>query len=138
MPRRDVDCNCEPTSKDKKFASTDVMRMFPTVLWRAELASSLRIRIKRRVFADLDELRSNEQLAEPGQSWQSPQMLQERYAFRELVDVIDEVADKFLDYLNIHCRRIFVTGCWININSPGVAHGIHSHPNNFLSRIYYL
>lgn len=29
-----------------------------------------------------------------------------------------------------------VTGCWINLNGPGVGHRQHSHPNNFLVGVY--
>ena len=127
-----------PTSNDKFFASTEAKRMFPTVLWRAELASSLHTRIKRRIFSDLDELRGNEPPVGPGRTWQSSRTLHHRETFRELVAVIEGAADCFLDYLKIKYRRILVTGCWININAPGATHGIHSHPNNFLSGIYYL
>ena len=31
-----------------------------------------------------------------------------------------------------------ITGLWANMNPKGVAHHIHSHPNNFLSGVYYL
>jgi len=31
-----------------------------------------------------------------------------------------------------------ITGCWANINSAGASHAIHSHPNNFLSGVYYI
>ena len=112
--------------------------MFPTVLWRAELASLLHTRIKQSIFSDLDELRCNEPPVGPGKTWQSPRTLHKRKTFHELVDVIEGAADGFLDYLNINYRKILVTGCWININSPGATHGIHSHPNNFLSGVYYL
>ena len=112
--------------------------MFPTVLWRAELASSLRKRIKRLVLADLEKLRCGDPSVGPGQSWQSPRMLHERDAYRELVDVVHEATNRFLDHLNINYRTVLVTGCWINVNAPGAAHGIHSHPNNFFSGIYYL
>ncbi len=31
-----------------------------------------------------------------------------------------------------------ITGCWANMNPPDAAHGMHSHPNNFLSGVYYV
>jgi uncharacterized protein (TIGR02466 family) len=31
-----------------------------------------------------------------------------------------------------------LTGLWANMNPKGTAHPIHSHPNNFLSGVYYV
>jgi uncharacterized protein (TIGR02466 family) len=31
-----------------------------------------------------------------------------------------------------------ITGCWANLHSPGAAHRAHSHPNNYLSAVYYV
>ena len=31
-----------------------------------------------------------------------------------------------------------ITGCWANILAKGAAHTAHSHPNNFLSGVYYV
>ncbi|MGH8628692.1 MAG: putative 2OG-Fe(II) oxygenase [Gammaproteobacteria bacterium] len=30
------------------------------------------------------------------------------------------------------------TGCWANVNGIGASHGVHTHPNNFLSGVYYV
>ena len=43
-----------------------------------------------------------------------------------------------LDYLRIGEVAFEITGCWANVNAPGVAHRMHSHPNNFLSGVYYV
>ena len=31
-----------------------------------------------------------------------------------------------------------ITGCWANVLAKGAAHRAHSHPNNFLSGVYYV
>lgn len=31
-----------------------------------------------------------------------------------------------------------MTGCWANVLARGAAHRAHSHPNNFLSGVYYV
>ena len=41
------------------------------------------------------------------------------------------------DFLKIECDAFEVTGCWVNIGPIGAAHREHSHPNNFLSGVYY-
>lgn len=43
-----------------------------------------------------------------------------------------------LRHLRIGYDAIEITGCWANINFPGVAHRGHTHPNNYLSGIYYV
>ena len=35
-----------------------------------------------------------------------------------------------------HLQRLEITGCWANVN--GWSHGVHTHPNNFLSGVYYV
>ncbi len=44
---------------------------------------------------------------------------------------------RVLDFLKIGEADIEITGCWANMNPPDVAHGMHNHPNNFLSGVYY-
>ena len=31
-----------------------------------------------------------------------------------------------------------ITGCWASLYAPGAAHRAHTHPNNFLSAVYYV
>ena len=43
-----------------------------------------------------------------------------------------------LDYLKIGEADFEITGSWANMNPPDAAHGMHNHPNNFLSGVYYV
>ena len=58
--------------------------------------------------------------------------------FRELTESIDVTVRDVLDYLRVGEVEFEITGCWANVNAPGAAHGLHSHPNNFLSGVYYV
>ncbi len=51
---------------------------------------------------------------------------------------IHSTAQTILQFLKLGYDAIEITGCWANINASGAAHAIHSHPNNFLSGIYYV
>ena len=42
------------------------------------------------------------------------------------------------EFLRIGYGAFEVTGCWANVLASGAAHRAHSHPNNFLSGVYYL
>ena len=43
-----------------------------------------------------------------------------------------------LRFLRIGCDAFEITGCWANVLAKGAAHKAHSHPNNFLSGVYYV
>jgi oxalate decarboxylase/phosphoglucose isomerase-like protein (cupin superfamily) len=47
-------------------------------------------------------------------------------------------AASVLQFLKIGESAIEITGCWMNLYAPGAAHRAHSHPNNFLSAVYYV
>ncbi|MEA3277260.1 MAG: 2OG-Fe(II) oxygenase family protein, partial [Pseudomonadota bacterium] len=74
----------------------------------------------------------------PGTAWQSRPDLHLRPELSGLVDCIRQAVESILDFLKIYHGGVEITGCWANVNAPGTAHGIHSHPNNYLSGVYYV
>ena len=38
----------------------------------------------------------------------------------------------------IGCDAFEITGCWATVLAKGAVHKVHSHPNNFLSGVYYV
>ncbi|MGY9005289.1 MAG: TIGR02466 family protein [Alphaproteobacteria bacterium] len=40
--------------------------------------------------------------------------------------------------LSPKCKDVEITGCWANIHPADTIHRPHSHPNNFLSAVYYV
>jgi uncharacterized protein (TIGR02466 family) len=73
-----------------------------------------------------------------GETWQSERNLHEQPGLSGLVACIDRAARSVMRFLRIGDDAFEITGCWANIYAPGASHGIHSHPNNFLSGVYYL
>ena len=122
----------------QSFQSSDVLRMFPTFVWKAELRPDLYEPINASVLRSLGKIGAPLADLEPGESWQSDQGLHELDQFREVVDFVNEAAESALDYLRIGHAGFKVTGCWANVNAPGAGHRAHSHPNNYLSGVYYL
>lgn len=112
--------------------------MFPTLLYRFELADSVREQVNASVLNALDALRRSRSLSEPGQSWQSKQDLHERAPFAELVTCINAAVAESLDFQRIGHGGVCITACWVNVLPPGRRHRAHSHPNNFLSGVYYV
>ncbi len=120
------------------FAASDVIRMFPTFVWKAQVAPSVRQWIEDDVLAKLDKLRRDAGEPVPGHGWQSEKDLHHVDEFRGLVACIHDAAESVLEFLKTGDGAFEITGLWANMNPKGAAHPVHSHPNNFLSGVYYL
>ena len=120
------------------FEALDVLRMFPTFVWKAQVAPSVRQGIEDDVLAKLDAMRCDAGAPAPGRGWQSEKDLHHLDEFRGLVACIHDAAESVLDFLKIGDGAFEITGLWANMNPKGAAHPVHSHPNNFLSGVYYV
>ena len=123
---------------DTVFAATDVLRMFPTFVWKAELEPEVHRRINKNIIHKLEQIKRSGPQPAPGQAWQSGSELHERDEFRQLASCVNHAVGCVLDFLKIGQADFEITGCWANMNPPDAAHAIHSHPNNFLSGVYYV
>ncbi|MGH8584039.1 MAG: TIGR02466 family protein [Gammaproteobacteria bacterium] len=74
----------------------------------------------------------------PGQGWQSDARLHELEGLQTLVACLHSAAKSVLRFMRIGYDAIEITGCWATVLAEGAAHGSHSHPNNFLSGVYYV
>ena len=115
---------------------SDILSLFPTLVWKFELTSQARDECNKEILATLATLRPSP--AGSSRAWQSGQDLHTLDAFRGLVSCIEDSTHSILKFLKITHREFHITGCWANINPAGAIHGIHSHPNNFLSGVYYV
>ncbi len=120
------------------FEASDMLRMFPTFVRKAQVAPSVRQGIEDGVLAKLDEMRRDAGEPAPGRGWQSEKDLHHLDEFRGLVACIHDPAESVLEFLKTGDVAFEITGLWANMNPKGAAHPIHSHPNNFLSGVYYL
>jgi uncharacterized protein (TIGR02466 family) len=122
----------------ERFQSADVLRMFPTFVWKAQLAPDAYLPINEAILQTLVAMGAPLDDIGPGESWQSEHGLHERERLREFVQCLNEAADCVLDYLKIGRADVRITGCWANVHGPGAGHAAHSHPNNYLSGVYYV
>jgi len=125
-------------SKDKWMEASEVLSIFPTFVWKIQLTAEFRQRVNSNILQLIDQIKPD--LAEilPGGLWQSGQDLHNREQMMDLNLCIDGTAQTVHRFLKVGQKEIEITGCWANINASGVSHIIHSHPNNFLSAIYYV
>ena len=107
-------------------------------MWKIQLPADvvatqfpLIINVLKKLNPDLDKI------AEAA-SWQSHQLLHEETELDQVMVCISSAAHKVLQFLNIGAADIEVTGCWANVCGVGASHRMHSHPNNYLSGVYYV
>ena len=118
--------------------SSEVIPMFPSLVWKTQIEPGLRDAMGARILAALADMRRNAPALAPGQGWQSVQDLHQHEALRELVPCINHCAAGILRFLRIGTADYEITGCWATVLAPGASHRLHSHPNNFLSGAYYV
>ncbi len=125
-------------STDGWMESSDVLSLFPTLVWKILLAAEVRQDIDTSVREVLELVRRGSTALEHGEAWQSERNLHELPGLAGLVACIDRASRSAMRSLRINYDAFEITGCWANISAPGASHGMHSHPNNFLSGVYYL
>jgi uncharacterized protein (TIGR02466 family) len=118
--------------------ASDVIPMFPTLVWKVELEAQLREAICAQALAALARMRRDLPPLAPGQGWQSVQSLHEFDDFRDLGSCVQRVVPGILGFLRIGFDAYQVTACWATVLTKGAAHKMHQHPNNFLSGVYYV
>ena len=115
------------------FEASEIHPMFPTFVWKLRLRRDL----VQPVLDLIARLRGPAELA-PGSAWQSAHDLHELPELREPVSAFREAVLSVLRFLRVGHDEFAITGCWANLYAPGAAHRMHTHPNNFLSGVYYL
>jgi uncharacterized protein (TIGR02466 family) len=125
-------------AEEQRFADSHPLRLFPTFVWRVELADNVRARVNASVLKAVEELRTSLPPLKRGEGWQSRQNLHRRAPFSELVGCIDAAAGEVVHFLRIGHDAPCITACWVNVLAATRTHPAHSHPNNFLSGVYYV
>ena len=118
--------------------ASDVISMFPTLVWKFQIETGLRDRLDAGIRAALAAQRCGLPALPAGQGWQSANGLHQREELREFAGCVQRAAHSILRFLRIGLEAFEITGCWATVLAPGAAHKAHSHPNNFLSGVYYV
>ncbi|MEE8625942.1 MAG: 2OG-Fe(II) oxygenase family protein [Acidiferrobacterales bacterium] len=126
------------SEKDKWMEVSDVLSIFPTCVWKIQLTSGFRQKVNSKILQVINEINPDWAEIPPGGSWQSGQDLHNRELLVDLISCIDNTAQTILQFLKVGYDTIEITGCWANIAASGASHAMDSHPNNFLSGIYYV
>ena len=126
------------TGKHSWIENSDVLSLFPTLVWKIQLRAGVREPFDASALGLLHALRQGLPELKAGEAWQSGHAMHEREELRELCVCVRRAAASVLQFLKIGAQAIEITGCWANLYAPGAAHRAHSHPNNYLSAVYYV
>jgi uncharacterized protein (TIGR02466 family) len=118
--------------------ASDVIPMFPSFVWKIQVESGLRDALREAILAAIAEMRVALPALAAGAGWQSGQALHRREDLRDLVACINDGVASIVRFLRIGDERCEITGCWATVLAHGAAHKLHSHPNNYLSGVYYV
>jgi uncharacterized protein (TIGR02466 family) len=119
-------------------AGPEIVRLFPTFVWRCVLGPAEHEPINTAILAVVDGLRRDLPPLAPAQAWQSGHALHQVVSVAGLVSRIRWAAERVLEFLRVGSTELRITGCWANVNATGAVHRMHTHPNNFLSGVYYV
>jgi uncharacterized protein (TIGR02466 family) len=120
------------------FKNPVVLQFFPTLVWRQELPEARARAFNDRLMAAIQDLLTPRPEPAPGAGWQTGQDLHLRPEFAGLAKTIEAAALAALQSIHARHNGLVITGCWANVNPPDAKHRGHTHPNNFLSGVYYV
>jgi uncharacterized protein (TIGR02466 family) len=118
--------------------TSDVIPMFPSLVWKLQLKRELHAVMDAKILAALEGLRWDQPELGSGEGWQSTQTLHEREELRDLVACVNHAVKSILRFMRIGYEAFEITGCWASVLAKGAAHKVHTHPNNFLSGVYFV
>lgn len=120
------------------FKNPAVLQFFPTPVWRQELPPAQAAAVNSRLLEAIDTMLTPRPCQTAGVGWQTGQDLHLRPEFADLAEVIIEAGEAAMKSMAAAHNGLAITGCWANINPPEARHRAHTHPNNYLSGVYYV
>ena len=120
------------------FESGSLASIFATPVWIFKPARGMAV--AERLAAHLKELHNSDPRGRPRGSagvWQSRDDLHRTEDLAELVSLINEASRAALSLLQVECT-LKITGLWGNISRGETVLHEHTHPNNYLSGVFYV
>lgn len=119
--------------------NSGTQQIFATPVWIVDLTADYASALNGRLIKEIEALTGPlPPLAAGRTNWQTENNLHRLPQFAEVVQLFEQAGRAAADYLKLKSRDLVVTGCWANVNPPGGHNPSHSHPNNYLSGVYYV
>jgi hypothetical protein len=88
----------------------EVLRLFPTFVWRCQLRPEIHRPINATILNRLDAMRSGQPALDRGMAWQSGHQLHQLEELHGLVSCIHSAVDRALAFLRIGKLGVSITG----------------------------
>jgi uncharacterized protein (TIGR02466 family) len=121
-----------------KFIHSSVSETFPTLIWLGDLDPQNFEPLNRAIVASLDAITGPRVQSYRSETFQTDHVLHLQSEFAPLIAAVAKLAKGGLQQMATKYDEIVISAMWANINPPGAKHSVHSHPNNFLSGVYYV
>ena len=118
------------------MSNSKIHNLFPTPLWIVDFEEEVFTPMNQEIEVGLESLIEHRPTVPPGSTLQTDTDLYEFEEFAEITALIGTSVKGALDFLEIE-EPFEITGCWANINPIGSVNTPHTHPNNYLSGVYY-
>ena len=114
------------------------IQLFPTAIWKTSIDPTADGGLNQSLLEKIliDKIRDPQSSGK--EKWNTHRNLHEDPELAELNATVLTAARWALDSIAIKYTDIEITGCWGNVAAPGASHSRHSHPNNYLSGVYYV
>jgi uncharacterized protein (TIGR02466 family) len=120
------------------FTGTSVQEFFPTPIWMVDLEPGVAGPLNARLLADIERMTSPRPHIAPGATWQTEPDMHKRPQFAEFIGVLRKAITAALKFLEVDYKDFVLTACWANFNPAGGLNSAHTHPNNYISGVYYV
>lgn len=119
------------------FAQKETAPLFPCTVWHFSLSPEDGDRLNQEVLSAISSLKEANPAVCSTDFWQSRNDLQTLDEFRSFRTMIEAATNDVLQQIVVEHDSFLITGCWANVGPPGSEHPLHTHPNNYLSGVYY-
>lgn len=120
------------------FESKNSFPLFPTILWSFKIPGEVANRINSQLRIKLDQLIARSPDKDHTTFLQTEHDFHTLPEMQELKGYFMDAVNEVISILATKCKDVEITGCWANIHPADAVHRSHSHPNNFLSAVYYV
>ena len=121
------------------FETKTTFPLFPTTLWVFQIPKDTFGRINIELRNKLDQLiEAAPDKNSRGGFLQTAHDLHTLPEMQELNGYFMNAVKEVMHNLSTKHQDVEITGCWANIHPSDAMHQAHSHPNNFLSAVYYV
>lgn len=127
-----------PAGQSPWFARRDLAELFPTLVWVFDLTPEMAARCNAPLLSHLWSVTTPRPPQRNDLSLQTDHDLHLLPCFDEIRPVLDSAVRDICAHLQLEEAETMVTGAWLNLSAPGIRHHDHTHPNNWLSLVYYL